>query len=93
MTRSDLATALGHRFPQLTAADTKTCLDTLLHAIEDALANGRRIEIRGFGTFSTRIRPPRIARNPKSGKAVSVPAKRVPYFKLSKDVLNRLNGL
>jgi integration host factor subunit beta len=84
MTRSDLVAALAERFSQLTNRDTEFAVKTMLDAMSEALANGHRIEIRGFGSFSINRRPPRVGRNPRSGEQVTIPEKRVPHFKPGK---------
>jgi len=84
MTRSDLVAALAERFGQLTNRDTEFAVKTMLDAMSEALANGHRIEIRGFGSFSINHRPPRVGRNPRSGEQVTIPEKRVPHFKPGK---------
>ena len=91
MTRSDLVEELAARFGQLTHRDAEYAVKTLLDAMSDALVRGHRIEIRGFGSFRTRQRNPRIGRNPKTGARVEVPAKRVPFFKPSKDLRDLVN--
>jgi integration host factor subunit beta len=60
--------------------------------MSDALADGERIEIRGFGSFSLHFRPPRQGRNPKTGEAVSLAGKHVPHFKPGKDIRERVNA-
>ena len=84
MTRSDLVEALAARFSHLTQRDAEYAVKTLLDAIGQALVQGHRIEVRGFGSFSVSHRPPRIGRNPRSGESVAIPAKRVPHFKPGK---------
>ena len=84
MTRSDLVEELAARFDQLTQRDAELAVKTILDAVSDALVRGQRIEIRGFGSFSVTRRPPRLGRNPRSGEAVQIPAKRVPHFKPGK---------
>ena len=84
MTRSDLVEELAARFSQLTHRDAEYAVKTLLDAVGDALVRGNRIEIRGFGSFSVNHRAPRMGRNPRSGAAVAIPAKRVPHFKPGK---------
>lgn len=84
MTRSELIQAIASRFPQLTLADIDAAVREILGGISSSLAAGDRIEIRGFGTFGLNYRPPRIARNPKTGAAVTVPHKYVPHFKAGK---------
>ena len=84
MTKSDLIAKLADRFPQLVAKDADFAVKMILDALSEALAKGDRIEIRGFGSFSVNHRPPRMGRNPRSGEAVQVPAKRVTHFKPGK---------
>ena len=91
MTRTDLIDTLASRFPGLAAMDSEIAVKLILEAIGDALAQGNRIEVRGFGSFSLGYRPARIARNPMSGVAVSVPAKYVPHFKAGKELCERVN--
>ena len=92
MTRSDLIWKLSAQFPQLTAADAELAVRTLLAAMEQSLAKGDRIEIRGFGSFTLKRRPPRTARNPKTGQSVLVPAKTFPYFKPGTELRERVNA-
>jgi len=84
MTRSDLVEELAARFKQLTHRDAESAVKAILDAMSDALMQGHRIEIRGFGSFSVSRRPPRIGRNPRTGESVTVPEKRVPHFKPGK---------
>ena len=84
MTRSDLVEELAARFGQLTQRDAEIAVKTILDAISDALVQGHRIEIRGFGSFSVNHRQPRLGRNPRSGESVLIPKKRVPHFKPGK---------
>ena len=84
MTRSDLVEALAERFGQLTQRDAEFAVKSILDAMSEALVNGHRIEIRGFGSFSVNRRPPRMGRNPRSGESVAIPEKRVPHFKPGK---------
>ena len=84
MTRSDLVEELAARFDQLTQRDAEHAVKTLLDAVGEALVRGHRIEVRGFGSFSVSHRAPRMGRNPRSGEAVAIPAKRVPHFKPGK---------
>ncbi len=84
MTRSDLVDQLAARFAQLTHRDAELAVKTILDALSDALENGHRVEIRGFGSFSVSHRPARIGRNPRSGERVVVPEKRMPHFKPGK---------
>lgn len=91
MTKSELIARLAARFPQLVAKDTDFAVKMVLDAMADALAQGDRIEIRGFGSFSLNYRPPRIGRNPKSGEKVQVPEKYVPHFKAGKELRERVD--
>ncbi|MDO4796009.1 MAG: integration host factor subunit beta [Brachymonas sp.] len=84
MTRSDLVDALAAQFNQLPHRDAEMVVKTILDSMAEALANGHRIEIRGFGSFSISHRPARTGRNPRSGEAVHIPEKRVPHFKPGK---------
>ena len=84
MTRSDLVEELAAQFRQLTQRDAEFAVRAILDAINDALVNGHRIEIRGFGSFSVNHRPPRIGRNPRNGESVAIPEKHVPHFKPGK---------
>jgi integration host factor subunit beta len=84
MTRSDLVEALSERFGQLGQRDAELAVKAILEAISEALIEGQRIEIRGFGSFSVNHRPSRLGRNPRSGESVEIPAKRVPHFKAGK---------
>ena len=84
MTRSDLVEELAARFSQLTQRDAEIAVKAILDAISDALVQGHRIEIRGFGSFSVNRRQPRLGRNPRSGESVLIPEKRVPHFKPGK---------
>jgi len=92
MTRSELIDALAARFPQLTAQDAEVAVKELLDAVTGALIQGQRVEIRGFGSFSLTYRPPRTARNPKTGEKVDVPAKYVPHFKPGKELRDRVDA-
>jgi len=92
VTKSELIALLASRYPQLAARDTDIAVKTVLDAMTQALANGQRIEIRGFGSFSLSMRSPRIGRNPKSGEKVMVPAKQVPHFKAGKELRERVDA-
>lgn len=91
MTKSELIAALAARYSQLTARDTDYAVKTVLDAMTQALAEGQRIEIRGFGSFSLSERAPRVGRNPKSGEQVMVPGKQVPHFKAGKELRERVD--
>ncbi|HEY1211063.1 MAG TPA: HU family DNA-binding protein [Terracidiphilus sp.] len=90
MTKADLVekvTAVG----DLTRRDGEVIVETIFDAVIGALKSGDKIEIRGFGSFRTRQRNSRIGRNPKTGERVEVPAKKVPYFKPSKELRDLVN--
>lgn len=91
MTKSELINKLAARYPQLVAKDAELAVKTILEAMAESLAQGERIEIRGFGSFSLNYRPPRVGRNPKTGGKVSVPEKFVPHFKAGKELRERVD--
>ena len=91
MIRSELVASIAEQNPHLTIRDVEKIVATVFDEISDALAEGRRVELRGFGAFSTRAREARTGRNPRTGTAVKVNAKRVPYFKPGKELREKLN--
>ncbi len=91
MIRSELVQALAAENPELSLTEIDRLVTVVFEAITTQLAQGGRVELRGFGAFSTRSREGRVGRNPRTGDAVSVPAKRVPYFKPGKEMRARLN--
>lgn len=93
MTRSELISKLATRFPQVIAQDAEASVKIILEAIGNTLINGNRVEVRGFGSFSLHVRPPRLGRNPKTGQKVSVPEKRVPHFKPGVELRERVNNV
>ena len=92
MTKSELITRLAQRYRQLVAKDAEYAVKTIHDAMSQALQAGKRIEIRGFGSFEINFRQPRLGRNPKSGEKVHVPAKYVPHFKAGKELRERVIG-
>ena len=84
MNRSQLAQELAANFSHLTQKDAEDAVNVILEAMGNALAARRRIEIRGFGSFTTVRRQPRIGRNPRTGDSVTVPERTVPHYKPSK---------
>jgi integration host factor subunit beta len=90
--KSDLVNSLNQKLPELQKRDVELALNCILGQLENALVQGERIEIRGFGSFDLRHRPPRIARNPKSGEAVHLPAKVAIHFKPGKEMRDRVNA-
>ncbi len=91
MIRSELVAALGQDHPDLSTAEVERIVACFFDAIIEQLSTGGRVELRGFGTFSTRARDGRTGRNPRTGDPVDVQAKRVPYFKPGKEMRARLN--
>ena len=91
MTKSELINQLVKRFPKVPVRDTDFAVKSILDSMTQALAEGQRIEIRGFGSFSLTRRPQRVGRNPKSGEQVVVPEKRVPHFKPGKELRERVD--
>jgi len=91
MTKSELIARLAARNPHLYQRDVERIVATVFDEISKALANGHRVELRGFGAFSVKKRDPRTGRNPRTGEQVAVASKRVPYFKTGKDLRDRLN--
>jgi integration host factor subunit beta len=90
MTKADLVERVAE-IGDLTRRDGEVIVETIFDAVIGALKGGDKIEIRGFGSFRTRQRNPRIGRNPKTGERVEVPAKKVPYFKPSKELRDLVN--
>jgi len=92
MIRSELLQALCNDNPDLRPEEVEQVVDIFFEEISTRLAEGGRVELRGFGTFSTRKREARIGRNPRTGDSVDVPEKSVPYFKPGKEMRERLNA-
>ncbi len=91
MIRSELIQLVLRDHPGLSQGDVEQIVAVFFDQIVEQLRDGGRIELRGFGAFSTRARDARIGRNPRTGETVDVDAKRVPYFKPGKDMRIRLN--
>jgi len=91
MIRSELLQELHKDNPELRAEEIEQVVDIFFDEIAQRLAEGGRVELRGFGAFSTREREARSGRNPRTGETVAVPSKRVPYFKAGKEIRERLN--
>ncbi len=91
MIRSELLQELHKDNPELRADEIEQVVDIFFDEIAQRLAEGGRVELRGFGAFSTRDRDARSGRNPRTGEKVDVPSKRVPYFKAGKEIRERLN--
>jgi len=91
MTKSELIELIAAKQSHLPAKDVELAVKQILEIMSDALAQGQRIEIRGFGSFSLHFRPPRQGRNPKTGETVALAGKYVPHFKPGKDLRERVN--
>ncbi len=92
MIRSELLLELARENPELRAEEIEQIVDIFFDEIAVRLSEGGRVELRGFGAFSTRSRDARKGRNPRTGESVEVPAKHVPYFKPGKEMRERLNA-
>src|SRR3982751_4699310 len=91
MTKADLIEEVS-KVVEMTRKDSEVIVEAIFDSVVRSLRNGDKIEIRGFGSFRTRQRQPRVGRNPKTGSRVDVPAKRIPYFKPSKELRDLVNG-
>ena len=92
LTKSELVAYLTSEQPQLSETDVELAVSSILERMATALANGERIEIRGFGSMTLHYRPPRVGRNPKTGEKVDVPEKYVPHFKPGVNLRKRVNS-
>src|SRR5690348_8617246 len=91
MTKADLIDEIS-RLAEVTRKDSEVIVETIFDSIVRSLRAGDKIEIRGYGSFRTRQRQPRVGRNPKTGTRVEVPSKRIPYFKPSKELKDLVNA-
>ena len=92
MIRSELIQTIADDNPHLFQRDVERIVNTVFEEITHAMVHGERVELRGFGAFSVKQRGARLGRNPRTGEAVSVDSKRVPFFKTGKLLRDRLNG-
>src|SRR4051812_19570865 len=92
MIKSELVARLTARYPHLYHRDVERIVTTVLDSITKALAAGHRVELRGFGAFSVKVRPSRMGRNPRTGEPVAVDEKRAPFFRTGKELRERLNN-
>jgi integration host factor subunit beta len=92
MTKSELIESLTTTNEMLNKREAELIVNAIFDGISQALADGDRVEIRGFGSFTVRQRDAREARNPKSGTVVSIPSKKTPFFKTGKELRERVNG-
>lgn len=91
MIRSELIQRIAESNPHLYHRDVERLVNTVFEQITGAMARGDRVELRGFGAFSVKKRDARVGRNPRTGEAVDVDAKHVPFFKTGKGLHDRLN--
>lgn len=91
MTKSELIEALARQQPHLAQKDVELAVKCIIEKMNQALSSGERIEIRGFGSFSLHLRPPRMGRNPKTGDSVALAKKYVPHFKPGKELRDRVD--
>lgn len=92
MLRSELIDILASENPHLRTSDIEKIVNTVFDTITEALRDGNRVELRGFGAFSVRTREARKGRNPRTGETVDVPSKSVPFFKAGKELRALVNG-
>jgi integration host factor subunit beta len=92
MTKSDLIERVADRVPHISKKDTELVVNTIFDSMTEALRGSDRIEIRGFGSFQVKIREAREGRNPKTGEEVKIPAKRTPFFKVGKELKERIDA-
>ena len=90
--KSDLIKELADSYPSFLKKDLTKLFDIALYEMQNALKRGERVELRGFGIFSTNIQKTRISRNPKTGEKVNTPEKKTIHFKMSKDLFKKLNN-
>jgi integration host factor subunit beta len=92
VTKSELIEALARQQPHLAIKDVELAVKCIIEKMNHALSTGDRIEIRGFGSFSLHMRPPRMGRNPKTGESVALAKKYVPHFKPGKELRDRVDS-
>ena len=92
MTKSELISRIAELNPHLFQRDVESIVSTIFEEVATALARGDRVELRGFGAFSVKSRNSRIGRNPRTGEAVQVMSKMVPFFKTGKQLRQKLNS-
>lgn len=91
MTKSSLIEKISEKVEGLSKKQTEVVIETIFESVKETLSKGGKVEIRGFGNFRLRSRNARKARNPKTGEAVDVPPKKVPYFKVGKELREMVN--
>ena len=90
--KSKLLNQLKKSYPNFLKKDLEQVVSIVLNEIKQALKRGDRVELRGFGMFSTNIQKARISRNPKTGEKVNTPEKKTIHFKMAKEMFNKLNN-
>ena len=91
MNKSDLILKILESDSNLFKKDASKIVNVFFDTISEAISRGERVELRGFGVFDVKVREARIARNPKNGEADAVPAKKVPFFRMGKDMKDLIN--
>ena len=91
MTKTELIARVAERLPYMTREDAAIIVDTIFDSMVDALAQGDGIEIRGFGSLKVKDREKREGRNPKTGESLRIPAKKYPFFRIGKELHERIN--
>ena len=92
MTKSDLIFKIVQKYSFLYQKDVHKIVNIIFGTVSEAINNGDRVELRGFGAFSSKHRDARIGRNPKTGKPVAIPSKKLPFFKMGKAMKERINS-
>lgn len=92
MTKSALVEQIAARMPQLSKRLAEAIVENLFDSLTEALKQGDRIEIRGFGSFEIRTRNSKVGRNPKTGERVEIPEKKIPFFKAGKELKERVDS-
>jgi integration host factor subunit beta len=92
MTKSDLVARVSERTPGISMKDSETIVNLIFDSMTEALMRGDKIEIRGFGSFKVKHRDAREGRNPRTGEEVKIPAKRTPFFKVGKELKDRIDS-
>lgn len=92
MTKSDLILKIVQKYSFLYQKDVHKIVNIIFGTVSEAIGNGDRVELRGFGAFSSKKREARIGRNPKTGKPVAIPPKNLPFFKMGKAMKERINN-
>ena len=90
--KSNILKKLSQNYPNFLKKDLEKLVDIILKEIKETLKRGERVELRGFGVFSTNIQRARISRNPKTGEKVNTPQKKTIHFKMAKDLFKKLNN-